>query len=309
MLRVIRSVSAAKAQSARAGVRHLEALRKILPPSNNIILGAAPRRRKSGIGPRPGKAPVYSLLDHWAEVARRVRAAKDLRLFLDFDGTLVDFRSRPDEVTLEPEMRTRLRKLAAHPFVHVAIVSGRRRASLIQYIKVPRVQFLGLYGWEKEAGMHLPEPAMHSLSQARLILGDLPNQAPGIFIEDKGMSLAVHFREASPAAGRQARSCLRRVTAQFRKHLHIIRASNVWELLPREIRGKGFALREILRGIPRPFLSFYLGDDLTDEAAFVALGTGVTVLAGPPRRTKARFRLSGTGEVSTFLQLLEAELP
>ena len=179
------------------------ALEKKLPSHNNFGLAAAPRRRKAGIPSRPGNTPVYPLLDHWAEVARRVRASKDLRLFLDFDGTLVDFRSRPDEVTLEPEMRTRLRKVAAHPFVHVAIVSGRRRASLIQYIKVPRVQFFGLYGWEKEAGMHLPEPAMHSLSQARLILGDLPNQAPGIFIEEKGLSLAVHFREASPAAAAQ----------------------------------------------------------------------------------------------------------
>ena len=127
---------------------------------------------------------------------------------------------------------------------------------------------------------------MRSLSQARLILGDLPNQAPGIFIEDKGVSLAVHFREASPAAERKARSWLRRITAQFREHLHIIRASNVWELLPREIRGKGFALRGILRGLRRPFLPFYVGDDLTDEEAFAALGTGVTVLAGPLRRTK-----------------------
>jgi trehalose 6-phosphate phosphatase len=307
-LRGISSVSAATAQSARAGVWYLEALKK-LPSHNNFGLAVAPHRRKAGISSRPGNTSVYPLLDHWAEVARRVRASKDLRLFLDFDGTLVDFRSRPDEVTLEPEMRTRLRKVAAHPFVHVAIVSGRRRASLIQYIKVPRVQFLGLYGWEKEAGMYLPERAMRSLSQARLILGDLPNQAPGIFIEDKGLSLAVHFREASPATARKARSRLRRVSARFGEHLHIIRASNVWELLPREIHGKGFALREILRGLRRPFLPFYLGDDVTDEAAFAALRTGVTVLAGPPRRTKARFRLSGTGEVSTFLQLLEAELP
>ena len=308
-MRGISGVSAAKTQSTRAVVWYLEALEKKLPSHNNFGLAAAPRRRKAGIPLRSGNTPVYPLLDHWAEVARRVRASKNLRLFLDFDGTLVDFRSRPDEVTLEPEMRTRLRKVAAHPFVHVAIVSGRRRASLIQYIKVPRVQFFGLYGWEKEAGMHLPKPAMHSLSQARLILGDLPNQAPGIFIEDKGLSLAVHFREASPATARKARSCLRRVSARFREHLYIIRASNVWELLPREIRGKGFALREILRGLRRPFLPFYLGDDVTDEAAFEALRTGVTVLAGPPRRTKARFRLSGTSEVSTFLQLLEAELP
>jgi trehalose 6-phosphate phosphatase len=309
MLRAIRSVSAAMAQRTRAGVWYLEALGGKFPPSNNFGLAPAPLRRKSGVPSRLGKAPVHSLLDCWAEVARRVRASKDLRLFLDFDGTLVDFRSRPDEVTLKPEMRMRLRKLAAHPFVHVAIVSGRRRASLIQYIKVPRVQFLGLYGWEREAGMHLPEPTIHSLSQARMILGDLPNQAPGIFIEDKGLSLAVHFREASPAAGRKGRSCLRRASVQFREHLHIMRGSNVWELLPREILGKGFALREILRGLRRPFLPFYLGDDLTDEEAFAALRTGITVLAGPPRRTQARYRLSGTGEVSTFLQLLEAELP
>jgi trehalose 6-phosphate phosphatase len=254
------------------------------------------------IAPRP-------LFDFWKEISLGLRTAKDVRLFLDFDGTIVDFRARPDLVTLDDKMRRTLRRVAAHPRMHVAIISGRRRASLLQYVNVARVEFFGLYGWENQDGLHPARAMAHKISQARLIVGELPNEVPGIYIEDKGMSLAVHFREASPEAERRARFLLRRMIARFREHLRIVRASNVWEIVPRDVRGKGVALRQILRGVPRPFLPIYVGDDLTDEPAFSVLRAGITVLVGPIRRTKARYHLPDTNGVRLFLQRLEAALP
>ncbi len=247
---------------------------------------------------------VHPLFKAWKTISRRLRSAKDIRLFLDFDGTLVDFRARPDQVTLEDEMRHALSQLAAHPCVHTTLISGRRRATLMEYVNIPGVEFLGLYGWEKNG---LPPPAVREISRARVLLAELPHEAPGIYIEDKGLTLAVHFREASPGAARIARVFLRRLNARFRG-LRIIRSSNVWEVVPWGIRGKGFVLREILRGLPRPFVPIYVGDDLTDEAPFAALREGITVLVGPPRPTKARYNLRDTSEVCLFLERLEAEL-
>jgi trehalose-phosphatase len=258
--------------------------------------------RGRAIAPRP-------LFDFWKEISLRLRAARDVRLFLDFDGTIVDFRARPDQVTLDSKMRQALQRVAAHPRVHVAIISGRRRASLLQYVNVARVEFFGLYGWEKKDGLHPARAIAHKISQARLVVGELPNEVPGIFIEDKGLSLAVHFREASPEAQRRARARLRRTIARFREHLRIVRASNVWEIVPRDVRGKGVALHEILRDVPRPFLPVYVGDDLTDEPAFSVLRRGITALVGPIRQTKARYHLQNTNQVRLFLQRLEAALP
>lgn len=253
---------------------------------------------------------VCPLFDCWDEVARRTHAARDIRLFLDFDGTLVDFRSRPDQVSLGEDVRLALAKLASHRHLHIAMVSGRRRASLMRHVGVPHIHYFGLYGWEGADGLPLSvKAATRALAQARIKLGNLPNKAPGTFIEDKGISLAVHFQEAGPAARRHAHAQLNKWLAHFHPHLHILRASNVWEIVPGEIRGKGVALTNMLKNVKTPFLPFYVGDDLTDESAFSALRAGVTVLVGPVRKTAARFILRNTGEVCTFLQKLEAELP
>jgi trehalose-phosphatase len=261
---------------------------------------------------RPARVPAIStrpLFDFWKQISRRLKAARDVRLFLDFDGTIVDFRDRPDQVTLDGKMRTALQRVAAHPLVHVAIVSGRRRASLLQYVNVPRVQFFGLYGWERADGLHPAHVALDKISEARVVLSELPNEVPGIYIEDKEVSLAVHFREVSPEAQRRAHAWLRREIGRFREDLRITRASNVWEVVPRGIRGKGLAVRELLRGVRGPFLPIYVGDDLTDEPPFSVLRAGITVLVGPLRRTKARYHLQNTTEVRLFLQRLEAALP
>ncbi len=262
----------------------------------------APRSVRETIEEKSRTRPLFK---SWPEIVRRVRGATDLRLFLDFDGTLVDFRSRPDQVSMDEEMRDALGKLAAHPIVHTTLISGRRRASLMEYVTLPGVQLFGLYGWEKNDAS---PSALRQILRVRVLLAELPHEAPGIYIEDKELTLAVHFREAAPPAARTARAWLRRLILRF-PGLRIIRSSNVWEVVPRDIRGKGVAVRAILRGVPPPYLPIYVGDDLTDEPPFAVLREGITVLVGPLRRTKARYHLRDTNEVCLFLQRLEAELP
>jgi Trehalose-phosphatase len=90
---------------------------------------AAPSRSVGRISP---------VFNSWREISGRVRASKNIALFLDFDGTLVDFCSRPEQVKLSARTEAALRKLASHGSVRVTIVSGRRNASLLQFIKTPR---------------------------------------------------------------------------------------------------------------------------------------------------------------------------
>jgi trehalose 6-phosphate phosphatase len=270
-----------------------------VPPARAGRLHAPPSRTRS----------VPHLFDCWDDVSPRIRAAKELRLFLDFDGTLVDFRARPDQVRLGDRARSALRALANHQSAHVAVVSGRRRASLVHFVKVPRVRFFGLYGWENEQGFHLPQATRRIFSQVRAMLAGLPAKAPGIYIEDKDLSLAVHFWAASPQARRRARAWLRKSVERFSAHLRVIPSGNVWEIVPRQVRGKGVAVQNMLRTLRTPFLPVYVGDDLTDEAAFKVLRDGITVHVGPRRRTNARFWLRNADEVCSFLERLEAELP
>lgn len=250
--------------------------------------------------------PVF---DSWREISRRVRAAKNIALFLDFDGTLVDFCSRPEQVKLSARTQAALRKLAGHRSVRVTIVSGRRHASLLQFIKTPRVSLHGLYGWENEKGVRLSRRSAGKISKARSIVARLPDQAPGIFIEEKGASLAVHFRDASAEAKRRACAELRKLIARMRPHLRIIPAGNVWEVAPGHVQGKGPAVRNMLRDLGKSFLPIYVGDDLTDEPAFKVLRKGITVLVGSRRPTNARFSLRNPAQVGVFLERLERLFP
>jgi trehalose 6-phosphate phosphatase len=261
-----------------------------------------PAKRRA---PRQGESPF----DVWEEISRRVRAAKMIRLFLDFDGTLVAYGPSPDEVRLSAPTRSVLRRLARHASVQTAIVSGRRRSSLAQFVKIPGIELLGLYGWESaENSARLPSSVLTKLSRARAFLAKLRRSMPEIHVEDKGVSLAVHFRGASEQSRRLACARLRAAAARLRPELHVIRANATWEIAPRQVRGKGAAVRATLQGVRTPFLPIYVGDDLTDEPAFASLRQGITVRVGPARRTKARFRLADVGEVCTFLKRLEEEL-
>src|SRR5206468_4874464 len=104
-----------------------------------------------GCGTR-GEVLTLSAMRHlfecWPVVARRLKAASSVALFLDFDGTLANIVSRPSMAGLSPPTRKGLARLAKHRQVRVCVISGRDRTNLRRLVAVPRVRCLGLYGWQ-----------------------------------------------------------------------------------------------------------------------------------------------------------------
>jgi trehalose-phosphatase len=248
------------------------------------------------------------LFDRWSEVAGRVGRARSVRLFLDFDGTLVAIRRSPEGVTFNARTRQVLDRITSHRQVTAVIVSGRRRGVLRRYVQLPRVQYWGLYGWERGAARRLSRAAVWELSRVRATLAAGLRNYRGVRVEDKRMSLSIHTRGASDLGRRQAHELLVR-TLRSCAHLHVLPASQVWEVLPREIPGKGAAIREAVQRWRSPFLPIYVGDDTTDEPAFALLEHGITVKVGDSDRpTCARYWLAGPVEVRGFIKRLEGEL-
>jgi trehalose 6-phosphate phosphatase len=130
----------------------------------------------------------------------------------------------------------------------------------------------------------------------------------GMRIEDKGMSFAVHYREASPPVARAAKSCLLDVVEPLQETLRVLDGAMVWEVLPNEIRGKGGAVLDLLSEFPRGTPAIYIGDDGTDETAFCALGDQITIRVGKPQGSAAKYYVRDPGEVIRFLLRLEADL-
>jgi trehalose 6-phosphate phosphatase len=248
------------------------------------------------------------LLENWSMVAPRLRAAPAITLFLDFDGTLVRLAARPEFVSLDPATRRLLLRLARRPRLQVCIISGRRRADLCQQIDAPGVRYLGLQGWETCAGQKPDSDHRRLIDEVRRKLARHVTESARMWIEDKGATIALHYRGAAGAAVREVRASLQSVLEQFPGRLRLMHGDHVWELLPRQVGGKGAAVRHQCRTFHRGALPVYAGNDATDEPAFRTLADGVTIRVGPPRPSHAEFHLRSPIEVRRFLEKLEDEV-
>ncbi len=253
------------------------------------------------------KAPP--LIADWDRVAAQIQSSRCVAVFLDFDGTLVNLARLPDQVHLALSTRRVLRRLARHPRVKLVVISGRRRAELWHHIGLRGIRYFGLYGWERSRRSRLPVSALIALRRARMQLSIHLSSIPGLWIENKNLSLSVHLLGVSPRLQRLARHKLRSLLLPFQKTLHLIENLRDAEIVPHCISGKGIAVKQFLatpalhRALP-----IYFGDDLSDEPAFEAVRKGISIRVGAARPTRARYSIRGPAEVAAVLTRVETAL-
>jgi trehalose 6-phosphate phosphatase len=160
---------------------------------------------------------------------------------------------------------------------------------------------LGLHGWE---GRPVPplEKERVIIRHTKQLLQQRLSKIPQIRLEDKGLGLAVHYRGAPPRSVRLARAIVLNMVGILGPQFHVLRGTKVWEILPRQIDGKGSSLPDLLPPEPPGTLPIFVGDDATDERAFAVLRRGLTVHVGKNLHTQARFLLWDPEEVKVFLQ-------
>lgn len=224
-------------------------------------------------------------------------------LFLDLDGTLARIEPRPDDVGPEPERTRILQDVVRRLEGRVAVLTGRALGDADRILEQAIPAVAAVHGLERR----LPDGATVSflpsqkLPHAKMVLGPFVDSRKGLLLEDKGTSLAVHYRGA-PEAEPQVHQLSSQLAASL--GLTLQRGSMVYELRTPG-PNKGDALRGFLSQAPfQGCMPVMVGDDLTDEDAFEAAEAvgGYGVLVGPPRRTHARYRLETVGDVLTWLE-------
>src|SRR5271169_4448429 len=151
--------------------------------------------------------PPRYLFRSWHEIATRIRKAKTCALLLDFDGTLVKLQRRPWDVHVPQRTKRLLERLAGHPKLFVAIVSGRRGQDLQTRIGVEILHFIGLHGAEEKGkDAKISREAANCLARAERAVREQIDAMRGMRVENKGMSFAVHYREASAPTARAAKA-------------------------------------------------------------------------------------------------------
>lgn len=225
--------------------------------------------------------------------------------FFDIDGTLVDFTDTPAAAPLDHDLRRLLMDLYRSSGGAVALISGRAIADIDRLFPDTRFPAAGQHGIERRD--HAGSINRHTfptqpLEWARERLAAATTGKPGLLVEDKGLSLALHYRRAPRLAGyahRVARSLLRHVGT----HYTLQSGKRVVELKPAGT-DKGVAVVEFLR--EAPFCGrtpVFVGDDATDEYGFATVnrlhGHSIKVGRGP---TAARWRLSNAEAVQQWLR-------
>ena len=249
------------------------------------------------------------LFRSWDEIVARIGEAEICALLLDFDGTLVKLQKRPWDVRVPQRTKRLLERLAGHPKLFVAIVSGRRCQDLQTRIGVEILHFIGLHGAEEKGkDTKISLAAAKCLAQAERAVRARIDAMRGMRVENKGKSFAVHYREASATTARAAKACLLDLVAPLKHTLRVLDGAMVWEVLPNEIRGKGGAVRDLLRELPHGTPAIYIGDDGTDESAFRALNGQITIRVGKAPDSHAKYYLRNPSDVIRFLARLEKEI-
>ena len=224
-------------------------------------------------------------------------------LFLDLDGTLAAIEARPEDVGPEPWRTALLGRLQNQLDGRLAIISGRTLEQVDQILEgaVPAVAAVhGLV--RRRPDGRIVRPAAHpAMAQARLEVLALAQAHAGLQVEDKGLSLAVHYRSA-PELGALVRA--QAETVVQREGLTLQLGDMVAEIrTPGPDKGSAVAafMTEPPFARAQPL---FVGDDLTDEAGFAAMRTlgGMGVLVGPKRPTLASRRLADASAVRGWLE-------
>jgi trehalose 6-phosphate phosphatase len=243
----------------------------------------------------------------WGELGRRPVA-----LFLDVDGTLLEFEEHPDLVRATDGLVRLLRGVEDALGGALAVISGRPLHDLDRVFAPWRPLGAGVHGAEvrDRSGERHHHPDAATLDRLRAGVREVVAQVPGCWLEDKGASLAVHHRDA-PGAGPLLVARLSPLTSPA-SGMVLLQGVLVVELRPAG-HDKGTAVAELMSAAPfAGRLPVVVGDDTTDEDAFAAatrLG-GLAVVAGPRQDTLATHRLRDPAAVRGWLtQLLEEVRP
>lgn len=229
-------------------------------------------------------------------------------LFLDIDGTLLDLVPRPDDVVVPSTLPPLLDALTARLGGALALVSGRSLEGIDRLFPGGR-DAVGSHGAEwRLGGLTSTSDEVWPADLPRMIETEV-SRLPGVFMEPKSRSLALHFREAPEhaAALRAVAEAALRATAQ---PLRLLEGKMVIELIPAGMT-KGSAITRFMTCPPyagrRPV---FVGDDVTDESGFAAVNgmDGLSIHVGDNPATAARFRFPSPASLRHWLVGLEQAL-
>lgn len=211
----------------------------------------------------------------------------------DFDGTLSPIVEHPDRARMRASTRMLLQRLVSlYPCV---VISGRSRADLLD--KLRGVSVAGVFGNHGAEIADTQKQGRH-LKQWKIALEAEVGTLPGVWIEDKGASLTVHYRQSAQRADSRRRIF---AAAAKLKQARAFGGKAVVNIVLDGAPNKGDAVAAA-RSRLRSNWILYVGDDETDEDAFALKGNLISVRVGRKKQSRARYYLRNQAEIDVLLR-------
>jgi len=275
-----------------------------------------------------------SAVEHF-ESFKRMASGKLLVVFLDYDGTISEIVNQPERAFMTSEMRDAVRRVAS--LYPTAIISGRSREKVYDFVKLPELYYAGSHGLDivapatsssddASSGEKNVQREMHQPAPwAPAVMDDVFRRAsaaisniPGATVDHNKFCVSVHYRNCENREDwTRVKGVVDAIVATDPDRLKQAEGRKVFEVKPRVAWDKGKALSYLLGQLgleanpanekPGSVLSLYFGDDHTDEDAFHELrqfpngaGCGV-IVSSVPKPSCAAFSVKNPSEVLTFL--------
>jgi len=267
---------------------------------------------------------LQHLFSVWQEFSKRLKAASRVLLLCDYDGTLTPIVDRPELAELSEKTRQMLQTLARQSHFTVGIISGRALADLRQKVGLSNIIYAGNHGLEIEGpGVSLVNPLAAEMRPVFRLINQVLNKAlapiKGVRVEDKGLSVSVHYRMVEEGKSEEVTNAFERVIATARSlgKVRITSGKKVYEVRPAVEWDKGKAIALLIERFgktktKKELLPIYLGDDQTDEDGFKVIEKrgGISVFVGEETgNSAARYFLESPAEVEQLLSRLVQPAP
>jgi trehalose 6-phosphate phosphatase len=238
--------------------------------------------------------------------ARRMpEFAADWSFFLDIDGTLLEYAAHPQGVRVELDLLELLQRLREVTGGAVALISGRSVRDIDGLFAPLALPAAGQHGTElrlADGSIRLHTPPLDGLGRAAAEIVRLTAAHTGLVFENKGMTLALHYRLA-PGLRALAEKEMRAIAASLGDSFELQTGKYVVEIKPGG-KNKGDAIAELAAEAPFAGRTpVFVGDDLTDEAGFELINRvgGHSVKVGPGI-SRARWHLFDAAAVRRWLR-------
>lgn len=239
------------------------------------------------------------------------RLTAEAALFLDFDGTLVEIATTPEAIRVEANLGRLLQDVAQALDGALAVVSGRAVTTIDRHLNHAVRAVAGIHGAVRRTASGKIEASaidIDSLNTFREKLEKFAQQHDGVLMEDKDVSLALHFRGA-PQHAAACQHVIEDCAARSQGELVCLTGKMVVELKPAQVT-KADAITAYMREAPfHGRQPVFAGDDVTDESGFSAVTkmAGYGVIIGDRLPTAALARLATVSDLHNWLRTLCAE--